>query len=415
VTSVITGIGMLAATGIGTEALWEAVREGRPGIKQISRFDATGYGGGLGGEITEFDAATWVESRVLVQTDLWTHLALAATKMALDDARLDPAATDDPYAVGVTTSASSGGNIFGQREIHSLWSQGPRHVGPYQSIAWFYAACTGQMSIAHGAKGPCGVIATEAAGGLDALAHSRRVIRRGTPAMITGGTEAPLGPYALVCQLAGGLLSRTAQLADAYAPFTTRACGYVPGEGGAVLVLEDSQAARQRDATAIAEISGWGAAFAGRVPAGAHDHAGWAKTTPALARAIRAALADARIDATDISMVFADGVGIPHADAAEAAALHAALGAHAASVPVALPKAGFGRLHAGSATIDTALAALALRDGVVPPAPGINDPDPALGLRLVTGEARTVQGRHALVVSRGTGGFASALVLSRTT
>ncbi|MEU8087861.1 beta-ketoacyl synthase N-terminal-like domain-containing protein [Micromonospora sp. NPDC049101] len=412
-TTVVTGIGALAATGTGTEELWRAVREGRQGIGPITRFDPSGYPVRLAGEIADFDPARWVDSRVVVQTDLWTHFALAATSMALEDAGLDPAALDDPYSVGVTTASSSGGNLFGQREIHALWSKGPRHVGPYQSIAWFYAACTGQMSIAHGIKGPCGVVATESAGGLDALAHSRRAVRRGTAAMVTGGTEAPVGPYVLVCQLTGGMLSRVADPAVAYLPFTPAAAGYLPGEGGAVVVLEDARHARDRGAEPVAVVSGWGSTFAGRVPAGADDRQGWARTAAPLARAVTVALDDARLDPTDVDLVFADAIGLPEADAAEAEALYRALGPRAATVPVVAPKTGFGRLYAGSAALDSALAALALRDGVAPTAPGLPRPDPALGLDVVTGDSRSVAARHALVLARGVGGFASALVLSR--
>ena len=121
-------------------------------------------------------------------------MALAAAQMALDDASVDPS-TLDPYRMSVITSSASGGNEFGQREIQNLWGKGPIFVGAYQSIAWFYAATTGQISIKYGMKGPCGVLVSEGAGGLEALWHSRRTIRRGVDVVVSGGTEAPIGPY----------------------------------------------------------------------------------------------------------------------------------------------------------------------------------------------------------------------------
>src|SRR5215207_8834906 len=156
-------------------------------------------------------------------------MGLAAAQMALDDAALDPGALD-PYTMSVVTASSSGGNEFGQVEIEKLWDKGPGFVGAYQSIAWFYAATTGQISIRHNMKGPCGVVLAEGAGGLEALQHGRRNIRRGVLTVVSGGLEAPIGPYALTCQLGNGLMSTADDPGAAYLPFDARANGYVPGE-----------------------------------------------------------------------------------------------------------------------------------------------------------------------------------------
>jgi 3-oxoacyl-(acyl-carrier-protein) synthase len=201
--AVITGIGVVAPTGIEAAAHWRATREGRCAIRPITRFDASRYPCRLAGEVDGFDPANFFDKRLAVQTDRWTWMALAATELALKDAALTPSAVD-PFRMSVVTASATGGNEFGQREIQSLWSKGPIFVGAYQSIAWFYAASTGQISIKHGIKGPCSVIVSEAAGGLDALSHARRLIRRGVDAVIVGGTEAPIAPYALTCQLSSG-------------------------------------------------------------------------------------------------------------------------------------------------------------------------------------------------------------------
>ncbi|CAM5503696.1 ketosynthase chain-length factor [Streptomyces violaceorubidus] len=137
--------------------------------------------------------------------------ALSATQHALADARFGRADVASPYSVGVVTAAGSGGGEFGQRELQNLWGQGSRHVGPYQSIAWFYAASTGQVSIRNGFKGPCGVVAADEAGGLDALAHAALAVRNGTDTVVCGATEAPLAPYSIVCQLGYPELSRSAR------------------------------------------------------------------------------------------------------------------------------------------------------------------------------------------------------------
>ena len=161
--AVFTGIGVIAPTGIGTEAWWAATLRGEPGIGAITRFDASAYAVGHAGEVTDFDASDHIPRRLALQTDRWTWMGLAAAELAFADAAFVPA-EHDPYAMAVVTASSSGGNEFGQVEIQKLWGKGPDHVGAYQSIAWFYAATTGQISIRHGMKGHCGVVAAEGAG-----------------------------------------------------------------------------------------------------------------------------------------------------------------------------------------------------------------------------------------------------------
>src|SRR5919197_2592042 len=208
--AVITGIGVVAPNGIGAEAWWEATKSGKSGIRRITRFDPSQYPTQLAGEVDGFDASEYIDQRMIVQTDHWTHMALAATQMALEDAQFDPEGKD-PYRMSVITSSGSGGNEFGQKEIENLWGKGPIFVGAYQSIAWFYAATTGQIAIKYGMKGPCGVMISEGAG----------------------------GPYALTCQVMNGFLSKAEDPTAAYVPFDARAGGYVPGEGGAILIVED--------------------------------------------------------------------------------------------------------------------------------------------------------------------------------
>lgn len=227
---VVTGIGVVAPTGLGVEEHWSTTLRGRRRVGRITKFDASSYPVSLAGEIEDFTAAGNVPGRLIPQTDHWTHMALVATDMALSDAGVNPADLPE-YEMGVVTASSSGGVEFGQREIQELWHKGPRHVGAYQSIAWFYAATTGQISIRHGMRGPCGVVVAEQAGALESLAQARRVLRDGARLVVSGGTDAPFSPYGLTCQIAGGRLSTRTDPRRAYLPFDTDANGYVPGEG----------------------------------------------------------------------------------------------------------------------------------------------------------------------------------------
>ncbi|MFD5602182.1 beta-ketoacyl synthase N-terminal-like domain-containing protein, partial [Streptomyces sp. NPDC127064] len=162
--AVVTGIGVVAPNGTSTETFWKSVVDGVSVLDKVTREGCEELPLKVAGEIRGFEPAAAVEERFLVQTDRFTHFAMAAADLALDDARLGRADTDgSPFDVGVVTAAGSGGGEFGQRELQRLWGKGSRYVGPYQSIAWFYAASTGQISIRRGFKGPCSVVAADEA------------------------------------------------------------------------------------------------------------------------------------------------------------------------------------------------------------------------------------------------------------
>lgn len=396
----ITGMGIVAPGGVGTDAFWKGVREGITFLDRLTREGCEDFPLRVAGQVRGFDPGSLTEERYLVQTDRFTHFAMAAAELALDDARL-PRKDMSPYAVGVVTASGSGGGEFGQRELQQLWGKGPRYVGPYQSIAWFYAASTGQISIRGGFKGPCGVVANDEAGGLDALAHACRSIRHGADAIVVGAAEAPLAPYSVVCQLGYEEMSLARDAGRAYLPFTADACGFAPGEGGGMLIVEEEGAALRRGARVRGRILGHGATFTGP--------SNWERSREGLAQAIRVALAEAECAPQEIDVVFADALGTPEADRAEALAIADALGAHGRRVPVTAPKTGFGRAYCAAPVLDVAAALLAMEHRVVPPTPYVTDV--CHDLDLVTGSSRAARPRTALVLSRGLMGCNAALVL----
>ncbi|WP_329333625.1 ketosynthase chain-length factor [Streptomyces sp. NBC_01352] len=400
----VTGIGVVAPNGTSTETFWKSTREGISVLDRITREGCEHLPLRVAGEIRGFDPPSAIEERFLVQTDRFTHFAMAAADLALDDARLPRSDTDaSPFSVGVVTAAGSGGGEFGQRELQQLWDKGSRFVGPYQSIAWFYAASTGQISIRRGFKGPCGVVASDEAGGLDALAHAARAVRRGTDVMVAGATEAPLAPYSVVCQLGYEELSTVEDPDRAYRPFTPAACGFVPAEGGAMLVVEAETSARERGARVRATLAGHTATFTGA--------SRWKQSREGLAEAIRGALREADCAPEEIDVVFADALGVPEADRAEALAIADALGPHGTRVPVTAPKTAIGRGYGAAPVLDVAAAVLAMEHGVIPPTPNVFDV--CHDLDLVTTRARAAELHTALVLSRGLMGSNSALVLRR--
>ncbi|WP_038842793.1 ketosynthase chain-length factor [Salinispora arenicola] len=400
-TAVITGLGVLAPTGRTVANHWSSVLGGRSALAGITLFDASAYPTRVAGTVAGFAAREHVPGRLVPQTDRWTHFGLAAAAQALDDAALDPAALPE-YDMGVVTASSSGGTEFGQREIEALWRDGPGHVGAYQSIAWFYAATTGQISIRHGMRGSCGVLVTDQAGGLDAIGQARRLVRGGLRAVVTGGTDASLCPYGLVAQLSSGRLSTGTDAARAYVPFDADAAGHVPGEGGGMLIVEEAGAAAERGAHRYGVVAGYAATF---------DPPPGSGRPPALGRAIAAALSDAGLRPGRIGAVFADAAAVPELDRQEAEAIAGAFGPY--GVPVTAPKTMTGRLYAGGAALDLVTAALALRDGVIPPTTGVRHPIDDLRLDLVRDRPRQADLEHVLVLARGIGGFNAAVVLSR--
>ncbi|MFI0982663.1 ketosynthase chain-length factor [Streptomyces sp. NPDC021093] len=396
---VFTGIGVVAPNGLGVEAWWNATLAGEHGIGPVTRFDASGYPATLAGEVPGFDAKAHIPSRLLPQTDHMTRLALTAAEEALTDAKADPEQLPD-FAAGVVTAASAGGFEFGQRELQALRSKGGQHVSAYQSFAWFYAVNTGQISIRHGLRGPSGVLVTEQAGGLDAIAQARRQLRKGSSLMVTGGVDGAICPWGWTAQLAGGRLSTQADPARAYLPFSDAACGHVPGEGGAILVLEDAQAARARGAQTYGELAGYAATF---------DPAPGRPGGPALRRCIELALEQAQLTPQQIDVVFADAAGVPDLDQQEAQAIGDVFGPY--GVPVTAPKTMTGRLSAGGASLDLAAALLSVRNGVLPPTVHVAYPADDHRLDLVTSVRRGLV-RAALVLARGHGGFNAAAVVT---
>lgn len=396
--SVVTGIGIAAPNGLGTEDYWAATCAGVSGIRPVAQFDASQYASRLAGEVPGFDPVERLPSRLLPQTDHMTRLALVAAEEALTDAAIEWDA-EGAYDHGVITASSAGGFEFGQRELEKFFGKGTEFMGAYMSFAWFYAVNTGQISIRHNLKGPGGVLVTDMAGGLDAIGHARRQIRRGSKVIVSGGVDGTICPWGWVAQQTGGRLSTGDDPTAAYLPFDPRAAGHVAAEGGAILIVEDAEAAQGRDAPHVyGRIAGYSATFDPKPGQGRE---------PTLRRAIEQALTDAEVSAGEVDVVFADAAAIPELDRIEADAIAAVFGPRA--VPVTAPKTMLGR-HAGGAALDVAAALLAIRDGIIPPTINVR-PAHDCPIDLVTGQAIRKPVGTALVLARGHGGFNSALVV----
>lgn len=397
--TVVTGLGVVAPNGVGLEEFWAATLSGGSGITELDRFDTAEYPARLAGLVQDLDPSRHLPSRLMPQTDVSTRLALIAAQWAIEDAAVEPASLTD-YDMGVVTANASGGFEFTHREFNKLWSKGPRHVSVYESFAWFYAVNTGQISIRHGMRGPSCALVAEQAGGLDALGQARRSIRSGVPLMVAGGVDSAFDPWGWISHLASGRVSTDPDPAAAFRPFDAHAVGYVPGEGGAICVLEDAESASARGARVYGEIAGYAATF---------DPAPGTGRPPGLERALALALADAEAEPGDVDVVFADAAGVRELDKAEAQALRSVFGAR--GVPVTAPKSLTGRLFSGGGVLDVVSALMSIRECVIPPTFGTRSVPDEYGIDLVLGEPRETNVNTALVLARGRWGFNAAIIV----
>src|SRR5262249_3350972 len=264
--AVITGIGVVAPNGFDADEYWDAVLQGRSGIERITRFDPAQYPAKLAGEVADYDVREHLPGRLVPQTHPATPPALIATDAAISDSDLELSTIPDDH-VGVVTGLSAGGLEYSQRELQKLWSLGNNHVSAYLSFSWFYAVNTGQLSIRHGLHGPGGVL-TGQTSGLDSIAQARRYVADGLPVVMCGAAESTLCPLGWVIELTTGRMSTVTDPTRAYLPFDAAASGYLPGEGGAMLIVEEAGHARDRGVRPYGEIAGYATTFDPRSGAG---------------------------------------------------------------------------------------------------------------------------------------------------
>ncbi|HEY5004017.1 MAG TPA: beta-ketoacyl synthase N-terminal-like domain-containing protein [Ktedonobacteraceae bacterium] len=404
--AVITGIGVITPAGIGVSDFWEGMVSGKSFISAITSFDTSHFTSKVAGIVENFDPAAFLDPRIIIQTDRWTQFDLICAQQAIADAGLQ-IGDEEPTKVGAVFAAGTGGNEYGQQQLHICGSQGPKHVSVYLSIAWFYAASIGQVSIQNKIRGYGRNICAEAAGGPIALGHAAKTIEQGIcDAIVVGGCEAPLAPYTFASHQASGLMSPEDGHYP-YRPFDATRSGTIAGEGGAGFCVESKQHALKRDVHVYAEIAGWGQSFDGiltREPA---------SDGQAYARAIQQALQMARLDPTEIDWIICDGLGTQDGDISEVKALQNVFGSSLPNIPASAPKSIIGRLFNGGSTVDVACALLGLQTDTILPTIGFTQADVNCPLDCVPNQARNGHIRNVLVGARGFGGFNSAIILKR--
>lgn len=397
---VITGIGAINAAGVGAAEIHRSVSNGVCSLSGITRFDATDFPVQVTGEIKGFRAEDFVPKRLIVKSDRFTHFAIGASSLALKDAGLELGA-EDPDRCGVWFGNDTGGWDLAERGFVELYRNGAQMVNPWGATAWFPTAPQGFTTIRFGITGQSKSFVADRASGAVALYFAWRAIRAGNvDVVLAGGTEAPITALGLTCYFETGEVSAARQPDKAYLPFDRHRNGLVPGEGSAVLVLEEKSHALRRGAPILGEILG-AALTSDPDPA----------ASKGFERAMQQALERANLSAQELDVVFADGSGGRDADALEARALRNVFGDQGPLVTC--PKGAYGNLYGASGATDAVIGIQSMRSGKLPPVVGLSEPDEGMPARLVT-RAVDTQISSFMVNARGREGVNASIVMGQS-
>jgi 3-oxoacyl-[acyl-carrier-protein] synthase II len=402
---VITGIGPVTPVGVGREAFWDALVSGRSGIDEVTLFDASEFPVKIGGEVKDFDPTAWMDRKAARRTDRVVQLAVAAARLAWEDAGSPQV---DPQRAAVVVSTGVGGLRYMEEQIRILASRGPDRVSAFTVPAMMPNAATGQIAMELGFTGPNACITTACAAGAHGVGEAYRYIRHGMADLaLAGGTEAAITPLSLAAFAQMQALSRNPDPARASRPFDADRDGFVMAEAAGILILEEEERARARGATIYAEVAGYGtSADAFHITQPEPQGAG-------AVIAMQMALTDAGEDAEAVDYINAHGTSTPLNDAAETRAIKKALGDHAHRVAVSSTKSMTGHMVGAAGAAEAAVAALAVHHGVIPPTTNYETPDPECDLDYVPNEARKADVRLALSNAFGFGGQNAVLALRR--
>jgi 3-oxoacyl-[acyl-carrier-protein] synthase II len=405
---VITGMGAVTPLGNDVQTTWQNLVSGQSGAGQITQFDPSGYFAEFACELKEFDPTVWIDRKTSRRMDRFAQMVVAAARQAEADSGVDIAA--DSARIGASVATGIGG-LQSFQDCHTqLRERGPDRVNPFSIPAIIPNLGAGWVSIELGTRGPLSAQCTACAASNMAIGEGLDAIRLGrADVMLCGGTEAPVTEVGIAGFGAMRALSRRNDDPEhASRPFDLERDGFVMGEAGAVLVLEELERARSRGAKIYAELVGYGVSSDAQHitepdPTGLHP-----------ARAMQMALADAGIDASEVDYVNAHGTSTPLGDASETRVLKHALGEeNARKTAVSSTKGATGHCLGAAGAVEAVFTVLAIKEGVVPPTINYEYPDPECDLDYVPNEARRADVRVAMSNSFGFGGHNASIVVKR--
>jgi 3-oxoacyl-[acyl-carrier-protein] synthase II len=405
---VITGIGAVTPIGSTVEGLWEGLKKEKSAVGPVTRFDPSIFKSHNAAEVTDFDAADWLEKKRVKRLDRYGHFSVATAQMAIADSGID-LEKEDRDQIGSTMGSALGGLQFAESQLDQYLREGIKSVDPMLALCVFAGAASCNIAIELGVSGPNSTNAMSCASGTLAIGDGFRLIRDGyADVMIAGGAEAPLAPLCFgAFSIIRAMSTRNDDPSSASRPFDKDRDGFVMGEGAAVLVLEEYDRAVARGAKIYAEIAGFG-----------FSNDAYHMTAPRpdgsqAARSMRLALKDANLEPHEVQYINAHGSSTPLNDPTETKAIKTVFGESAYSVSVSGTKGYYGHALGASGAIETAISALAIEREWLPPTVNLSVADEACDLNFLpgTGEGKRVE--HVLTNSFGFGGINAALVLRR--
>jgi len=405
---VITGLGALTPLGTDVESTWDALVAGRSGAAEITQFDSTDYAVHFACEVKGFDPTEYIDRKQARRMDRFAHLIVAAARQAEADSGISIEAEPDRIGAAIATGI---GGLKAFQDCHSeLLERGPDRVNPFSIPEIIPNMGAAWVSMQLGTQGPLSSQCTACAASNMAIGDGLDAIRLGrADVMLCGGTEAPVTEVGIAGFSAMRALSRRNDAPEkASRPFDSGRDGFVMGEAGAVVVLEELEHARARGAKIYAELLGYGLSSDAQHitepdPSGKNP-----------ARAMTMAFGDAGIDPGEIDYINAHGTSTPLGDAAETRVIKLALGEeNARKTPVSSTKGATGHCLGAAGAVEAMFSILAIDRGVLPPTINYDDPDPECDLDYIPNESREADVRVAVSNSFGFGGHNATIVLRR--
>lgn len=407
---VVTGIGTVTNYGDGVESFWENLLAGQSGIDAVKSFDTTDYPSKIGSECLHFDPNLYMDPKEARRNDRYTQLAVAASRLALKDASLEDTSKLDADRFGVLIGSGIGGMLTIQTQSRRLYEGGPRKVSPFMIPSLIANIASGVVAIEVGARGPNYGIVSACASGTHSIGESFHMLRDGeSDVMLAGGSEAAITElgYAGFCSMKAMSTSYNDTPTTASRPFDKGRDGFVMGEGSGVLVMETLEHAQARGATIYCEIAGYSATC------DAHHITSPDPEGKALGAAICSVVNEADIQPDQVSYINAHGTSTQYNDKFETGAIKKALGEAAYNLAVSSTKGMTGHLLGAAGGIESAICALSIRDGKIPPTINYNDPDPDCDLDYVPNEMREAEVNVAICNNLGFGGHNATLLFRK--
>ena len=406
---VITGLGAVTPVGIGVESFWQSLLAGKSGIDRITRFDPSDYTTQIAGEVKDFDPAQFIDKKEAKRMDRCTQFAVAATKMAFEDAGID-FEQEDRNRMGTVIGTGIGGMDALHDQYKTLFDKGPGRISPFFVPMMIANMPAGQTSITFGLQGPCTCVVTACATGANAIGDAFKIIQRGdADVMVAGGTESPINRLSIAGFAACRALSTdfNEDPTRASRPYDKDRDGFVMGEGAGAVVLEEYEDARVRGAKIYAEVIGYGmSGDAYHITSPAEDGDG-------AYRCMAAAIKRAGISPSEIDYVNAHGTSTPLGDEIELRAVERLMGDAAANLVMSSTKSSIGHLLGAAGAVEAIFSMLAMRDQIVPPTLNLDNPSVETRIDLVPHRAKKKKLDIVVSNSFGFGGTNASLVLRR--